>query len=496
MANLKISQLPAASTPLAGSEEVPVVQSGVTEKVTVGNLTAGRAVNAASLTTTGAVAVGAGSVSAPSVTTSGDLDSGVCFPSAGAVAIASNGAQALLASGNTVTIGDANTARLTAQNGSGTNDLAAALIISPGSSTGAAQPAKIDFETTDAGVSGSTVQTRKTRMTIGESDSATLGTVIVGSTIDALDGLIRAADGSGTDSAGFDLFLAGGQGRGAGVPGNLLLQTSTAGASSAVRQNLVTRALVNGSGEIIAGNGDAVASPAASTIRGTNGSGTNVAGANLTIQGGLGTGSGAGGYIRFQTSAAGASGSTLRTATEAARIDSAQRLLVGITSANANGGVLQLKSGITFPATAVASSDANTLDDYEEGTWTPVVEGATTAGTYVLTTAVGRYTKIGRLVYVMADIAVDTTGNTAGTGSLEISGLPFTSASGATFVGNGNIDSSATAFIAAYPYISGSSTSVLWRHRVSSTTSATQTPVTFVSTTAGTVLRFSCLYNV
>jgi hypothetical protein len=54
-------------------------------------------------------------------------------------------------------------------------------------------------------------------------------------------------------------------------------------------------------------------------------------------------------------------------------VDSSGRLLVGVGSANANGGILQLTSGITFPATAVAASDANTLDDYEEGTWTPVV---------------------------------------------------------------------------------------------------------------------------
>jgi hypothetical protein len=50
-------------------------------------------------------------------------------------------------------------------------------------------------------------------------------------------------------------------------------------------------------------------------------------------------------------------------------------------------------AGITFPATQSASSDANTLDDYEEGTWTPVVGGVTLTGA-------GRYTKIGRLVSI------------------------------------------------------------------------------------------------
>lgn len=50
MADVKISALPAATTPLAGTELVPIVQSGVTEQVTVANLTAGRTVAAAAVT--------------------------------------------------------------------------------------------------------------------------------------------------------------------------------------------------------------------------------------------------------------------------------------------------------------------------------------------------------------------------------------------------------------------------------------------------------------
>ena len=52
MANSKISALTSATTPLAGTETLPVVQSSATTKVTVANLTAGRAVSAASLTLT------------------------------------------------------------------------------------------------------------------------------------------------------------------------------------------------------------------------------------------------------------------------------------------------------------------------------------------------------------------------------------------------------------------------------------------------------------
>jgi len=63
MANVKISALTSASTPLAGTEVLPIVQSSATVKVAVSDLTAGRDVTAASLTTTGNVGVG-GSLSA------------------------------------------------------------------------------------------------------------------------------------------------------------------------------------------------------------------------------------------------------------------------------------------------------------------------------------------------------------------------------------------------------------------------------------------------
>jgi len=53
MSDKKISQLTAATTPLAGTEVLPVVQGGETKQVSVANLTAGRAVSASSATVTG-----------------------------------------------------------------------------------------------------------------------------------------------------------------------------------------------------------------------------------------------------------------------------------------------------------------------------------------------------------------------------------------------------------------------------------------------------------
>jgi hypothetical protein len=106
--------------------------------------------------------------------------------------------------------------------------------------------------------------------------------------------------------------------------------------------------------------------------------------------------------------------------TERARITSSGRLLVGTSSANASGAKLQTADGLTFPATQVASADPNTLDDYEEGTWTPSV-----GGTATYSAQRGTYTKIGKVVHFSAVLVV----NTIGTGSItQVTGLPFTSA--------------------------------------------------------------------
>jgi len=91
-----------------------------------------------------------------------------------------------------------------------------------------------------------------------------------------------------------------------------------------------------------------------------------------------------------------------------------------------NGTGFATMSGVTFPATQVSSADANTLDDYEEGTWTPVITSQT--GSLTSYTSSGTYTKIGRNVYVIAKFSVVTTG-TAG-GYANVSGYPFNAATG------------------------------------------------------------------
>ena len=84
--------------------------------------------------------------------------------------------------------------------------------------------------------------------------------------------------------------------------------------------------------------------------------------------------------------------------------------------------------GITFPATQSASSDANTLDDYEEGTFTPQIFAGGSQMSGGSLTALGSYTKIGRAVYYLIDIFITTKGT--GSGSLQIRNLPFSLSTG------------------------------------------------------------------
>jgi hypothetical protein len=80
--------------------------------------------------------------------------------------------------------------------------------------------------------------------------------------------------------------------------------------------------------------------------------------------------------------------------------------------------------GITFPATQAASSDPNTLDDYEEGTFSPVLKLGDTTQTQTSGGPNARYVKIGRLVY----FAIETYFSKSGTGEFNVSSLPFLAA--------------------------------------------------------------------
>ena len=80
-------------------------------------------------------------------------------------------------------------------------------------------------------------------------------------------------------------------------------------------------------------------------------------------------------------------------------------------------------AGISFPATASSSSDANTLDDYEEGVWTPTIVTSNANQNISYSIQNGLYVKIGRFVRLSFFIQTNVI-TSQGTGSLRISGIP------------------------------------------------------------------------
>jgi len=98
-----------------------------------------------------------------------------------------------------------------------------------------------------------------------------------------------------------------------------------------------------------------------------------------------------------------------------------------------SSGHLIAPNGVTLGTAVGTYSAANTLDDYEEGTWTPVIYGSTTAGTASYSTRQASYTKIGNLVNV--SFYISGTFSSAPSGSINVSGLPFNSLSAANNLG-------------------------------------------------------------
>ena len=99
-------------------------------------------------------------------------------------------------------------------------------------------------------------------------------------------------------------------------------------------------------------------------------------------------------------------------------IDSSDSVTVG------TGDLLFGTAGKGIVLGATTNVDANTLDDYEEGTWTPVYGSSGTAPTISYTTQRGTYTKIGNTVIL--GIYLNTSSVSGGSGNLRISGIPFT----------------------------------------------------------------------
>jgi hypothetical protein len=178
--------------------------------------------------------------------------------------------------------------------------------------------------------------------------------------------------------------------------------------------------------------------------------------------------------------------STNGLANERMRIDASGRVLIGLTSPNASGANFQVSSGISFPATQSASSDANTLDDYEEGTWTPSIGGNATYSNQV-----GRYIKIGNQVF--AHFAIGITLQGTGSTLSAISGLPFASGIASQNCSNLTWSGFGVAMTYGVYYVGSGGTTLNLSYTTGSQTGLTNNPNSLVN---GAQVQGSIVYTV
>jgi len=350
-----------------------------------------------SLVVSGITTVAAGSAAAPSISPTGDSNTGIFFPSADTIAFGEGGAEALRINSSgqvgigtnspseildckgNIVLGAQNAASATLQptSSSGTDISGSALILRSGRSTGSGSSGEIQLLASPGStVSGTTVRNNgNSGLYIKQSpggwdDHPSLGllTAVFGSSI-------AQANRSGLTGDGTVLTIDG-------------LDTQSQSALEIVGSSNA------GGGDqcFIRFFGSANKNPYATIVAVTPG-------ANYTS-----------GNLEIRTYNAGVQGTV-------ATFTNTRELLIGTSTRTANGGVLQVSNGITFPATQSACSDVNTLDDYEEGTWTPNIGGNAT-----YTSRNGQYIKVGGVVTIWGFMWVST----RGTGSQNtISGLPF-----------------------------------------------------------------------
>jgi hypothetical protein len=88
-------------------------------------------------------------------------------------------------------------------------------------------------------------------------------------------------------------------------------------------------------------------------------------------------------------------------------------------------------AGITFPATQSASTDVNTLDDYEEGTFSPTISFGSASVGITYSDQKGTYVKVGGNVFINVYLRLSSKGSS--TGQMAVAGFPFATASGIDF---------------------------------------------------------------
>jgi hypothetical protein len=148
---------------------------------------------------------------------------------------------------------------------------------------------------------------------------------------------------------------------------------------------------------------------------------------------------------------------------------------------------------IKFPATQNASANANTLDDYEEGTFTPALTNFTIGNG----SAQGRYTKIGQVVTIEVYILWGST--TSASGAWSVNNLPFTSGATQRSFGSCNILDNGTENYWGGVQVTESSTTLVFLALNSSLVYTTQTSITAsvpMTWTTNDAVRASVTYTV
>lgn len=164
------------------------------------------------------------------------------------------------------------------------------------------------------------------------------------------------------------------------------------------------------------------------------------------------------------------------------RVNGANGMLATLDISNAAAG--QIK----FPATPNPSANANTLDDYEEGTWVPVIAPA--SGTLTGSNVLARYTKIGNTVALA--FAATIANVATGSGAVQINGAPFASLSGVGQMTNAAYYSGAGATLVAAPYVRfGSNSTSIFLDKYSA---GAITAVQVSNLANGVVLQFTITY--
>jgi hypothetical protein len=191
-------------------------------------------------------------------------------------------------------------------------------------------------------------------------------------------------------------------------------------------------------------------------------------------------GSPGGSTTQVQYNNGGAFGGISGFTTDGTRVTASTTIGVGGATPSTSG------SGITFPATQSASSDVNTLDDYEEGTFTPGITfgGGSTGITYSSQT--GTYTKVGNKVFYFASITLSSKGSSSGVA--KVTGLPFTVSS--SFIPGSFLMGSMASITSTLMLQSGTGTTAVELYQIVSSSYSFITDTNFTNSTLLSIAGF------